>query len=69
MAVQQPMLIVILDIPNVELVDLDQAAKDRIQDLQIVPVRDIVNAGTDQWDRYGNTSNPKLPSGGDYQIV
>lgn len=49
MAVQQPMLIAIVEIPVVEYDDLDQDARNRIDDLQIPPVRNIQNAGNNEF--------------------
>jgi len=62
-------LVVLAEIKKVEVSDLDKDAKNRIIDLQDSPVRDIKDAGSNEWKKYENNSEPKLPDGGDYQEI
>jgi hypothetical protein len=62
-------IVVLSGIKKVEVSDLDKDAKNRIIDLQDSPVRDIKDAGDNQWKKYKNNTDPKLPEGGDYQEI
>lgn len=68
-AVEEMMLIEVVDIPKVEYGDLDNDAQNRITDLQTPPVKNINNAGNNEFKKYKNITAPKLPSDGDYQEI
>ena len=58
-----------VDIPEVEYDDLDDDTKNRIDDLQTPPIKNIKNAGDNEFKKYKNNTDPKLPEGGDYQEI